>query len=58
MRTLYKNKKTGKFYIKHDTVTNATNEQEGQRMVFYMDEDYNYFVREEQEFYEKFEEVK
>lgn len=64
---LYKNKKTGKIYrMLDDSIINTTNAQNGQKMIEYaLEKDFNsnfvtcqIFVREEKEFYEKFEEIK
>lgn len=56
---LYKNKKTDRVYeILNDTVFNATNAQNGQRMILYKLVNMNtnmIFVREKEEFFEKFE---
>lgn len=53
----YKNKKNGKIYIKEKNVINATNSNDGEVMVLYRpEEDYeNWYVREVNEFYEKFD---
>lgn len=51
----YRNKKTGKIYwIVAKGVINATNNNDGQIMIMYEDDEH-IFVREEKEFYEKFE---
>lgn len=50
-----KNKKNGKIYLVIDRdVVNATNSQDGQRMILYIDENGDYYVREFEEFYNKF----
>jgi acyl carrier protein len=60
MKRIYKNKKTGKFYtVLCEDFINATNAQDGQRMVYYVGEKKygsgdNRFVREYDEFHEKF----
>lgn len=50
--------KTGKTYIMCGIVTNATNENDGQSMVLYCSKDGMCFVREVNEFIEKFERYK
>ena len=56
---VWKNKKNGKLYrILYYSVINATNAQDGQKMVVYENMEGQIFVREQKEFYEKFEEVK
>lgn len=63
MLTRVKHKKTGNFYRIYDgafKTINCTNEQDGQTMICYWSEDpkVNYtFVREEKEFWEKFERI-
>jgi hypothetical protein len=57
----YKNKKTGNLYVVQRTdIVNATNAQDGQRMVLYRPYGSGgtgtWYVREEQEFLAKFEE--
>jgi hypothetical protein len=58
---LYRNKKSGKMYmVLMPEVINATNAQDGQKMVFYCGEKKDgsakgFFVREVKEFNEKFE---
>jgi hypothetical protein len=52
----YKNKKNGNYYRVIGEVTNATNKQNGEIMIYYTDEVQS-FVREKIEFYEKFEVV-
>jgi len=53
----YRNKKNGKIYIREKNVINATNSNDGEVMVLYRpEEDYeNWYVREINEFYEKFD---
>lgn len=51
----YVHKKTGKDYESDMMVINATNDCDGQIMVLYHDDKGNYFVREEKEFFSKFE---
>lgn len=46
--------KTGNTYFMYDIVTNATNENDGQQMVLYYSLDGMRFVREVNEFIEKF----
>lgn len=54
--SIYKNKKTGNIYeVIRDTVINATNAHDGQRMVLYRDNTGKHYVREFDEFNEKFE---
>lgn len=53
---IYTNKKTGKQYRVLSTVINCTNSQDGQEMVLYV-KDGKMFVREINEFFEKFEET-
>ena len=56
---VWKNKKNGKLYrILYYSVINTTNAQDGQKMVVYENMEGQIFVREQKEFYEKFEEVK
>lgn len=53
-----KNIKTGRvYYVIDDNVTNATNKDDGTRMVLYA-RDGNWYVREYEEFNLKFEEWK
>lgn len=62
---IFRNKKTKNLYKIKDKVINTTNAQDGQIMILYeplninVDKDGNklIFVREQNEFYEKFEEV-
>lgn len=56
----YKNKKTGKFYAMLAAGVDCTNSRDGLMVVVYSPEDDQHmiFVRERNEFYEKFEEVK
>ena len=54
----YKNKKNGKIYTVADfLITNATNSQNGDLMILYFDKEMNPYIRNKEEFYEKFEEV-
>lgn len=56
----YRNKKTGKVYFAFGLVENQTNDQAGQAMVSYRsreDGERKVYVREVQEFLEKFERV-
>lgn len=57
--TIYKNKKTGNYYVVLGTAINATNAQDGQVMVRYRDanatEGDSEYVREQEEFMVKFE---
>lgn len=56
MNKLYRNKKNGNLYIYHGEVINCTNENDGQVMVSYGSmEKGEKFVREKNEFFEKFE---
>lgn len=50
----YKHKKTGNLYWKVGECINATNANDGQQMVLYRNADGMKFVREVNEFYEKF----
>lgn len=51
----YKNNKTGEIYTKLETpITNATNAQDGQIMTAYFNDNGNMFVRESNEFKQKF----
>lgn len=50
----YKHKKTGNLYWKVGECINATNANDGQHMVLYRNADGMMFVREVNEFYEKF----
>lgn len=50
----YKHKKTGNLYWKVGECINATNANDGQQMVIYRNADGMNFVREVNEFYEKF----
>lgn len=52
----YKNKKNGKIYIVLGTVIDYTNEREGTICILYNDGK-KLFVREKNEFFEKFEKV-
>lgn len=57
MLPLFRNKKTGKVYYHLGEVVNATNENDGQKMVIYREKtncDSYTFVREKSEFFEKF----
>lgn len=51
----YRHKKTGNLYETDMTVINATNAQDKQVMVLYHNDRGMYFVREEREFFNKFE---
>lgn len=54
----WKNKKTGKRYVIVDTAIDKTNERSGLKVIIYRHEDGNgIFVRELNEFYEKFERI-
>jgi hypothetical protein len=57
----YRNLKSGKIYVVVEglKITNATNDQDGQAMLLYMEDDgnNNAYVREVQEFHKKFEKV-
>jgi len=54
----FKNIKTGRvYYVIDDNVVNATNRDDGKRMVLYA-RDKQWFVREYEEFNQKFEEWK
>ena len=55
----YKHKKTGNIYyvFKYDKLINTTNANDGQEMVFYGRLG-KFYVREKNEFYEKFEIIK
>ena len=55
--TPWKHKKTGKTYYVLGGAINATNAQDGQVMIFYVDELGFSFVREYREFHEKFEKI-
>lgn len=56
---LYRNKKNGKIYILIAEAINCTNAQDGQKMYIYKQDDCPLtFVRSQEEFHEKFEEVK
>lgn len=48
-------KKTGKLYVALGVIINATNACDGQKMVLYANEHGMTFVREYEEFWEKFE---
>jgi len=48
------NIKTGNKYFVVGSVINATNEQDGQFMLLYKNEEGDMFVREKEEFMEKF----
>lgn len=54
----FKHKKSGKFYTVLGTVINATNSNDGQKMILYTGEDlfgkYRLFVRDRAEFFNKF----
>ena len=54
----YRNNKTGVVYVATGCALNATNAQNGQRMIVYReptsDDSEHVFVREESEFFEKF----
>jgi hypothetical protein len=56
---LYRNKKKGTLYKLIGTAINCTNAQDGQIMLIYepyeQEEEHLVFVRERNEFYEKFE---
>ncbi len=55
MDSIYKNRKTGEFYIYDKEVINATNENDGQVMILYSAmKTGQTFVREKKEFFEKF----
>ena len=60
MKNTYQHKKSGRLYeVLSEDVINATNTQDGQRMVYYKgtkkdDSGIGYFVREVDEFYNKF----
>ena len=58
MGELFINIKTGDVYVvEWRGIINATNANEGQRMILYSNIDtYQAYVREENEFYEKFKE--
>lgn len=52
---IWKNNKTGNLYVVEGTTTNATNAQDGQKMVkYYSLDDNEPYVREISEFKEKF----
>lgn len=54
----YRSKKNGNIYTVMDFfITNATNAQDGDLMVLYFDKHMNPYVRNKEEFYEKFTEV-
>jgi hypothetical protein len=53
----YRNKKNGKVYIVLGEVIDCTNERDGTVCILYTDEK-KLFVREKNEFFEKFEKVK
>lgn len=61
---VYINKKTGRRYLLMFYVLNCTNANDGQKMIAYQVEKLEFgeedliFVREEKEFFEKFEEEK
>ncbi len=59
MHELYKNNKTGKLYLALGKAINATNEADGQEMISYIDLGItrHSFVREKDEFFEKFTRV-
>lgn len=50
----YMNKKTGKVYTADEVVTNTTNDCDAQQMVYYWSETGDTYVRELNEFLEKF----
>lgn len=59
MDRIYVNKKNGKKYLVLGNVINCTNVQDGQKMILYKsteigDDEVKYFVREEEEFFNKF----
>lgn len=54
---IFRNKKTGNLYRLLFTSTNCTNKDDGKLMIIYTD-DTRIFVREAEEFFEKFERVK
>jgi len=54
-RKYYKNIKTSHVYLFLGEVINATNKNDGQKMILYDDRKGTYYVRETKEFYEKFE---
>lgn len=56
---LYRNKKNGYLYRVYDSVVDATNSTEGRIMILYgpLDSDKPLFVRDRDEFREKFEKV-
>jgi hypothetical protein len=57
--TIWRNKKTGELYRIYDKAIDCTNERDGINVIIYglKSNDNQTFVREESEFYEKFEEV-
>ena len=59
MSGIYKHKKTGNiYYLLLDDIIDATNAQDGQRMCLYVNQSNQLFVREYDEFFIKFEELK
>lgn len=58
MHKQYRNKKTGGVYrLVAVNVTNTTNENDGQKMFLYQNDKSELFVRDENEFLEKFEKI-
>lgn len=58
--TYYKNKKSGKTYILLAHAIDSTNERNGLPVIIYCpdDNEHSIYVREEKEFFEKFELIK
>lgn len=55
----YRNIKNRKIYTRYgDSFTNTTNDQDGQKMIGYFDEQGKMYVREAEEFHTKFESIK
>jgi len=57
MLGIWKNIKNQKLYAVTGKCTNATNAQDGQIMIRYLNDKGEEFVREEKEFREKFKEI-
>ena len=56
-RRYFENLKTGHIYWYLGEVINATNDNDGQKMILYNDREGNYYVRDIEEFNKKFVEV-
>lgn len=58
-KTYYRNKKTVNYYmVMYQESINTTNAQDGQEMIIYTDMQNHVFIREKNEFFEKFEQLK